>query len=146
LVAKLVNRRGDHFTFLNIYEKFRDASDQKAFARKYGIRLDVLNSATRLVDYYYYRIISASRAPPMERTNDVDVKQRLLEALKMSHKHLIAKKMTTTYPRKQVTGQINKESAVYYHYNRKELANKTFIYDELISINGNWEYSVVTII
>ena len=86
----------------------------------------------------------------MERVNENDsnstIKHRVLEALKRSHQHLTAKNLIPVYPKKKHQGQIQKESTVYFNYNRKQLANKSFIYDELVSINGNWEYSIVTLI
>jgi len=154
MIKSLTQKRGDHMTFLHIYQKFFGATNQdksvdpNALARKYNIRLDVLNSAKKLTDYYYYRTINVSRAPKFdpERVSQIDPTKRILEALKLSHQHQLAKKMKTTYPVKKVEGTIQKNSSIYFNYTRKELQNKNFIYNELISINGNWEFSMVCIV
>ena len=146
LLEKLVQKKGDHFTYLRIYEEFKKEPDQKAWARKYGIKLELLNSVDKAVNTYYYKILNVSKAPPLSRVIDVDIKTRLTEALKLSHQHLTAKKMKPVFPKKQITGQINKDSAVFYHYNKKDLQNKTFIYDELTNASGSWEFNVITLI
>jgi len=146
LIATLVQKRGDHFTFLNIYQKFKSMTDQKTWARKYGIRLDVLNRVDKLVRQYYYRILNISKAPQQARINEADTKRNLLQALKASHQHLIANKMTTTYPQKKVEAKIKNDSALLFHHTRKDIANKTFIYDELANINNSWEFNLVTLI
>lgn len=145
LVQKLVQRKGDHFTFLNIFQKFKQAADQKNWVQKYGLRMDILNRADKLSRKYYGKIIGVSREPQIGGATRDNANERILEALTNSHMHLTAKKLTTTYPQKKIQAQINRESAVYYYYDRQQLTKKTFIYDELVSINGNWEYSVVTI-
>lgn len=146
LIKKLVQKKGDHLTFLKIYDEFKAAPDQKTWARKYGIRLDVLNRADKMVKTYYYKIINLSRAPQLSRVDNVDVKKRIIEALKLSHKHLTAKKMQPVFSKKEVDGQINKDSSLYYYYKRRDLENKNFIYDEMINVSGSWEFSVVTLI
>lgn len=149
LIKKLVKKKGDHFTFLNIYQTYQQITDKIAWARKYGIRLDILKRTTEKFKYYYYRIINISKIPP-ERikgsSRDSYIKNNLLEALKKSHQHLIAKKLIPVYPKKKHQAQIQKESSVYYYYDRKALSKKNFIYDELISINNSWEFSIVTLL
>ena len=146
LIKELTKKKGDHLTFLNIYQKFKEATDQKSWARKYGIRLDALNKADRLFKTYYYKLLNISKAPQLDRAKEINTNERIIQALKMSHIHLTARRMLPTYSQKKVEGQINKDSAVHYHYHRKELADKTFIYDELVSINNNWEYNMITLI
>jgi len=146
LIKQLVQKKGDHFTFLKIFQEFKKVSDQKAWANKYGIRLNLLKKADSNANTFFYKMVNISRAPQLSRITDVDVNKRLIEALKRSHQHLTAKKMIPVFSKKEIEGQINKDSAVYYNYKRKELANKNFIYDELININGNWEFSMVTLI
>lgn len=146
LIQKLVDRKGDHFTFLNIFTNFKEAADQKAWTRKYGIKMDLLNSVDSTSRQYFFKILNSSRAPQLDRVKNIDTQKRLLEALKLSHQHLVAKKMVQTYAKKKIEGQINKESAVHYFYTKKDLANKTFIYDQLTNISNNWEYSSVTLI
>jgi len=149
LIKKLVQKRGDHLTYLKIYQEFQNASDQKAFARKYGIRMDTINAAHKLAQSYYYKVISSQKSQSQTQSSRViktDIKKNIIEALKRSHQHLIAKNMVPVFSRKEIEGQINKDSAVYYHYNRKDLVKKKFIYDEMTNINNNWEFSNVTII
>lgn len=146
LIKKLVEKKGDHLTFLKIFEEFKKSPDQKSWARKYGIKLDLLNSVDKLSKILYYKIINVSRAPQLSRVTNVDIKKRLIAAIERSHQHLISKKLVPTFSKISIQGQINKESAVFYYYNKKELSNKKFIYDELTNINGQWEYNMVTII
>ena len=146
LIEKLVQKKGDHFTFLKIYQEFKEVADQKAWARKYGIRMDALITVDKLINSYYYKIVNLSKAPQLSRVVDVDVKKRLIEALKLSHRHLTARNLMPVFSKKNIEGQINRDSALYFHYNRKDLTNKTFIYDELTNINGNWEFNMVTLI
>lgn len=145
LVKKLVQKKSDHLTLLHIYQSYHN-NRETAWARKYGIRVDLMENAQKLADNYYYRILNLSRAPDLDRVKSGDIKKRLLEALQRSHQHLIAKKLTTTYPPEKVSGQINKDSIVYMHYQRQSLIKKTFLYDELNKISGSWEFNSVTII
>ena len=148
LIEKLVQKKGDHLTFLKIYQEFKAATDQKIWARKYGIRMDMLNKADRDIKSYYYKIISAFKNPQIGgwESSLADTNKRLIEALRKSHQHLTAKRMVPVFPKKKANATINKDSALYYYYNRKKLATKNFIYDELTNINGNWEFNMVTII
>ena len=146
LIKKLVQKKGDHLTFLNIFQEFKKQTDQKSWARKYGIRLDALNKADKESKKYYYKILDLSRAPQLSRIEGKDTDKKILEALKQSHRHLLSKNMIPTFSGKDVNAKINKESSVYYYYDQKNLSKKTFIYDELTNINGNWEFSVITLI
>ncbi len=146
LIKKLVDKKGDHLTFLKIFEEFKESSDQKSWAKKYGIRLEVLNSADKLSRSLYHKIITVSRAPQLSRVANVDVKKRLVAAIERSHQHLNAKKLVPMFSKIPIKGQINKESAVYYYYNRKDLSNKKFIYDEITNVGNGWEFNMVTII
>lgn len=161
LIEKLTQKKGDHLTFLKIYQEFKASTDQKKWAKKYGIRLDVLNKANKEVGRYYYKILGLSRPQTnimsdnnsgkisggaTNKMSSSEINNRLVEALKQSHRHLTAKKSVPVFPVKKADGNINKDSALYYHYNRKELSNKNFIYDELTNDNGNWVYNLVTII
>ena len=146
LLKKLAQKKGDHFTYLKIYQEYKSIQDQKAWLRKYGIRQDILNAADKISKTYYHKILNLSKVPQLSRVSDVDIDKKLLEALKLSHKHLTAKNMAPVFTKKKFEGQINKDSIVYYFYNKKELADKNFIYDELTNINKNWEFSIVTLI
>ena len=105
-----------------------------------------MNAADKISKTYYHKILNLSKVPQLSRVSDVDIDKKLLEALKLSHKHLTAKNMAPVFTKKKFEGQINKDSIVYYFYNKKELADKNFIYDELTNINKNWEFSIVTLI
>ncbi len=145
-IRKISSKKSDHLTFLKVFEDFKASTDQKAWARKHGIKLDILNQARKKADEYYRKIINVSRAPQLGGARDIDVKKKLIEALKRSHKHLIAKNLVSVYANKKQEGQIHKDSVVHQHYSRKELSKKTFIYNELTSITGNWEFSAITLI
>ncbi|AYV85454.1 MAG: HrpA-like helicase [Satyrvirus sp.] len=146
LIKNVISKKGDHLTLLNIYQKFKETTDQKAWVRKYGIKIDILNKAKKTADKYYYKIINISRAPQISRVENTNIKKKIVEALKLSHKHLAAIKMVPVYPKKKIDGQINRESVLYYSYSRKELSNKNFVYNELTNINNNWEFSIVTLV
>ena len=143
LMKNLGSKKGDHLTLLNIYRKFKEVPNQKIWAAKYGIRLPVLNEAEKFSNGYFYRILAASRAPPLSRVSEADTKQKILQALELSHRHLLAKNLLTSYPKKQVKGQIAKDSVLYQMRN---LSSKSIIYHELTNINNNWEFNLVTII
>lgn len=150
LMKKLVQKKGDHFTYLKIYQEYKEhknQTDRDMWIRKYGIRRDVFNTADRLSRTYFGKIFKLLK-PQTEaaRISSIDIKKNLSQALKLSHQHLTAKNLKPTNSIKEVEGQINKDSSVYYFYKRKDLANKKFIYDELNNINGNWEFNIVTII
>lgn len=146
LMEKMAQKRGDHLTYLRIYQEYKKQSNREAWIRKYGIRLDVLTTADQLSRSYYGKILKLLKPTEAARVSSVDVKKNLIRALKLSHQHLTAKHLEPVAALKKIEGQINKESAVYYHYGRKDLAKKKFIYDELISINSNWEFNMVTLI
>ncbi|BCS83340.1 putative ATP-dependent RNA helicase [Cotonvirus japonicus] len=144
LVNKLAQKRGDHFTFLKIYQEFNDAPDQKAWARKYGVRLETLYNIKNTANQYFYKVLNASRTPPMSRISTTDAKTNILQALKRSHHHLTASKLKPVTC--DITGSISRDSMVNQTYKRKDLINKTFIYDELTNVNGKWEFKTITII
>ena len=146
LIKQLVQKRGDHLTLLKIYEQFKNSPDHNAWANKYGAKIDLFNKVARDANTYYYKIINLSRAPQLSRIVTTPVKRRLIEALKLSHLHLTAKRMIPTFPLDEIEGVVSKDSVLYQTYNRKELATKTFIYDEFVNINGVWQFNVVTII
>jgi len=155
LIKKLVQKSGDHLTYLKIYQEFKSTTDQKAWAKQYGIRLDSLNRADRDFRSTYYMVLNMLRTPKVDgiasaeqsRTDsDRPVSKQLIQALKESHRHLTAVKMVPTFPKKKAEASVNKDSAILYTYDRKTLAKKTFIFDELIKVSGNWEYTNVTVI
>lgn len=146
LIENLAQKKGDHFTYLRIYQEYKKQTDRDAWIRKYGIRRDVLNNADKLSRTYFGKLFKLMRPTEPARVSNVDIKKNLVEALKLSHQHLTAKNLKPVEAIKEIEGQINKDSAVYFYYKRKDLANKKFIYDELTNINGNWEYNIVTII
>ena len=148
LLEKMMDKKGDHLTFLKIYQEYMEQpqDDQKIWARKYGIRLDLLNKAKLTVNNYYYKIVNLHRTTQSRVSDAVGIKQKLVEALKHSHRHLTAKKMSPIFSRKEIDGHINKDSALFYFYKNKNLATKNFVYDELVNINGKWEFNIVTLI
>lgn len=146
LLATLVKKRSDHLTLLNIYKQFSEAKEQKLWTNKYGIRIELLNAVTKLSNDYYHKILGISRPPPPSRVQNINIDDNIITALKQSHQHLIADHMKSTYARRQIPGQINKDSLLHLTHTKKELENKKFIYDEFVSINGSWEFSVVTLI
>lgn len=146
LISRLAQKKGDHLTFLKFFDEYKKVSDKKEWGNMYGVRIQTLKSADDLAKKYFYRLLNFSKAPELSRVDKVDVKKNLLTALKLSHQHLTARKLQPVFAKKEVTGQVNKDSVIYQHYNRQNLASKTFVYDDITNINGNWEYNVVTII
>jgi pre-mRNA-splicing factor ATP-dependent RNA helicase DHX15/PRP43 len=146
LIQKLVQKKSDHLTYLKIFEEFKKSPDQRAWTKKYGIRMDLLNSVDKISRNYYYKIINIHKKPQPSRVTDIDIKKNIVEALESSHKHLIAMKMTPKFSKIIIEGKINKDSAILYNYKRKDLLNKKFIYDEITNINGTWEFNIVTIL
>jgi len=144
LARELTRQKGDHFTFLYIFQKYKNAPDRKMWANKYGLRMDKLRRASDIADQYFYKMVSSVRAPQLGGLENVSVNKRLFEALQKSHHHLHARNMTPTYPQTKFSGQI-KESVVLLHYKKKEIEHKRFIYDRLASINGSWEYNTITV-
>jgi pre-mRNA-splicing factor ATP-dependent RNA helicase DHX15/PRP43 len=146
LIEKLAHKRGDHFTFLKIYQEYIKARDRVAWARKYGIKIDTMLNINKSSKKYFRKILDLQKIPNPSRITNTSIKKRLLEALEKSHRHLTAKKMVPFFPKKKADAQISKDSMVYYYYDKKQLSQKSFIYDELVNINGKWEYNMVTII
>lgn len=146
LIADLVMKKGDHFTLLNIIEKYREVVDKKAFANKHGLKLNKLSEINQTASNYYFKLIGLMRAPQIAGADKRDTKKNIISALKMSHLHLIANKNKTTYPKKKTEGQINKDSSIWINHDKSDISNKKFIYNELVSNNGSIEYSVITLI
>lgn len=146
IIKKLFDKKSDHLSYLKIYEEYKKASNRISWARKYGIKLDLLNKVDKQVNQFYFKIINLSKAPQFDRVKEIDVKKKILEALKLSHKHLVANKLKSTYPNKIISGSISKDSTLNYFYKRDHFSKKTFIYDDLISLNGNFEFTNISIL
>lgn len=146
LIKKMIDKNGDHLSMLKIYSEFKNAPDKNTWASKYGAKIDLFNKVTREANTYYRRIINVSNAPQLARTINVDTRKKILNALKLSHKHLTAKNLAPLFAQKQIEGSVSRDSVIYQIYDRKELRNKKFIYDEFVNINGTWQFNTVTII
>lgn len=148
MIEKIADKKSDHLTLLKIYHEYTKSADRYSWARKYGIRIDIMKDISKLSKKYYRKILDVSKIHVPSRIVDKNssIKKRLIEALKMSHEHLTVKKMVPIFPKRKVDGQINRDSVVYHHYDKNKLKQKNFIYDELININGKWEYNMITII
>lgn len=150
LIRSIISKKSDHLTFLKLYKKFKEADDRNIWAAKYGVKKDMLDAVTKLSQKYFSKMMNISKISGESRVNNskntINTEKNLIKALIMSHKHLIAKKMTTIYPPKKIEGIVNKDSILYYNHSKKDLENKTFIYDELSNVSDIWEYNLVTII
>jgi pre-mRNA-splicing factor ATP-dependent RNA helicase DHX15/PRP43 len=152
LLKNLVKKRSDHLTYLQIFKQYKDSSDRKTWAKKYGsIRLDLLGKVETLSNTYYYRLVNLDlRFEDNERKSlniaKTDINKRILLALKMSHQHQTAKKFQSIYADQKMEANIKKDSMIVYAYKRKELVNKKFIYDEFRCVEGRCEFSVVSLI
>lgn len=145
-LKKITDSSGDHMTLLNIFEDYKLAPDREAWAKKYGIMLHKLKKADANSNQHYRRIINTSKAPQIGGALNVDSKRKIMEALKRSHLHLTAEKLTPIYAKVKQSGQIQQNSSLHNIYSKKELSGKKFIYNALTSINGSWEFSMITLI
>lgn len=145
-LKQISSKKGDHLTFLNIFTDYKNSLDQMAWAKKHGIKLYILKSAKDKSNELYRKIINISKAPQLAGAKDIDLNKKIIEALKRSHLHLQAKNLKSTYANKQQSAQISRDSVLHQYYNKSDLSKKTFIYNELKSIAGNWEFSVATLI
>ncbi|AVL94966.1 HrpA-like helicase [Moumouvirus australiensis] len=145
---KMIQKRGDHLTYLKIFQEYKNTSDKKTWGNKYGIRLDLFNNIDRTANQYFYKILNFYKNPEPNRIvpSSTNINKNLIQALTESHKHLTANKLIPIFSKKQIEGRISKDSVVRQKYNKKELSNKKFIYDELTNINGKWEFKTITII
>nr|WBF70613.1 hypothetical protein [Megavirus caiporensis] len=155
----IIQKRGDHLTYLKIFQEYKSITDQKSWARKYGIRLDILNKVDRNSNQYFYKLLNFYRNPQSNQViesditeasritmSTIDINKNIIKALVQSHEHLTAIKLQPVFSKKEIKGKISQDSVVRQKYNKKDLASKKFIYDELTSINGKWEFKVITMI
>lgn len=119
----LFDKKSDHLTLLKMYLN------------------NPIKNLDHIINQYYHKIIKCN-APQLSRVINVDIEKRIIQALKLSHKHLIAKNLISKFNAK---GEINKKSVVFYSYTQKELSKKKFIYDEFINLNNKWEYNIITL-
>lgn len=145
-IELMSKKKGDHLTYLHIFEEYKKQSDPITWSRKYGIRLDILNTANKLYEQYYHKIITTSKAPQLERIKNANKKKQIIQALKQSHKHLIAKNMIPHISNIAIKGKITKDSIVHMYYNNESMSKMNFIYDKLVNINDKWEFITITII
>jgi len=146
LIKKLTVKNGDHMTFLKIFNEYKHIEDKELWARKYGIKVDYLRKVNEMANNYYRKIINISKDSQLSRIENINIDEKILEALKLSHQHLIAKNLQPIFTKRKQTGEIQKDSIISSIYTKKNMMNMTFIYDELICLNGTWEFSIVTII
>ncbi|AGC02106.1 HrpA-like helicase [Acanthamoeba polyphaga moumouvirus] len=145
---KMIQKRGDHLTYLKIFQEYKNASDRKAWGNKYGIRLDLFNNIDKTANQYFRKILNFYRNPEQSRivSSSTNITKNIIQALIQSHKHLTANKLRPIFSKRELEGRISKDSVVRQKYNKRELSNKKFIYDELTNINGKWEFRTITII
>ncbi|AQN68478.1 hrpA-like helicase [Saudi moumouvirus] len=145
---KMIQKRGDHLTYLKIFQEYKNAPDKKAWGKKYGIRLDLFNNIDKTANQYFRKILNFYRNPEQSRIvpQSTNITKNIIQALIQSHKHLTANKLRPIFSKRELEGRISKDSVVRQKYNKRELSNKKFIYDELTNINGKWEFRTITII
>lgn len=120
---EIFDKKSDHLTLLEMYLN------------------NPIKQLKNSINQYYHKIIKCN-APQLSRVINIDIKKRIIQALKQSHKHLIAKNLISKFNAK---GEINRKSVVYYTYSQKELSKKKFIYDEFINLNNKWEFNIITL-
>lgn len=145
-IRKIAVSQGDHLTLLKLYQTFKSRKDQKKWADKYNIKLDFMNSISKSANKYYNKILNVSRAPKLSRITNTNPTENIIQALILSHKHLVAKNLTTIYPTAKIKGEINKDSVIHLKHKKRDLENKKFIYDDLTNNNNKWEFNMVTMV
>jgi pre-mRNA-splicing factor ATP-dependent RNA helicase DHX15/PRP43 len=151
-------KKGDQLSMYKLYDEYKGAADRRSWSDKYAVKLDLMKKAYKNAGSYFHKLDSMFR-PSTAGTTDIienetsqarisgpDLRNNLLKALKQSHEHQIARHLTALYPEKKAHGQISSSSVIPTHYKTRELDSKTFIYDKLTQINGQWKFSGVTIV
>lgn len=146
LIRKWSKKKGDHFSLLAAYLDYDQQSDPVLWCRENGLKLDVFGKIKKDHKQLYGTLVRSNNAPQIAGSNKKDLNKRILEALKLSHKHKYARGGVPVFSLKKQNGQVQKDSSVYQHFNKKELANKNYLYDDIIYNNGTWEYNAVTIV
>lgn len=150
-IMKMANKKSDHLTFLNIFQEFKKAEDRRKWALNNGFRYDIFKKADKISAQYFNKLMTIKNIPKLERSKNQEIKEKIIKVLSHSHKHHISTKMSPVvalYNVKKIYGMISKDSIVGLTSSaeRKKVSMKTFIYDDLIRINGLWEYTCITII
>jgi len=145
-LKSVYDKKGDHYTFMNIYMDFYHSEDRNEWANQRGIRRDIMFKIKKSADGYFNRLKSLAEVPQMSRAKDVEARKKIKEALKYSHIHLSAKNLTPEYPPEKHKGQISKNSSIHASIGADALKTRRFIYDELACISGSWEFNVITIV
>lgn len=146
LVKKVSSKKGDHITYLKMFNEYKTTKEPEKWAKQNNIKLGLFKKVAADTRKYYGKLMKISKAPQLSRAENTSTTNKIMNALRMSHKHLIAKDMTAQFPSDKKQAQINKDSALLYFHKPKDLISKQFIYDELNCINGNWEFNIVTLI
>jgi pre-mRNA-splicing factor ATP-dependent RNA helicase DHX15/PRP43 len=149
-------KKGDHLSMFKLYDEYKntDAANRSSWANKYGIKLDLMKRADSNANSNFFKLSSQFRKKPEDedaahvqaRISGSDLKANLVKALRQSHEHQLARHLTAIYPEKKAHGQVSTASVIPTHYKMRDLDSKTFIYDKLTQINGQWKFSGVTII
>lgn len=143
---KMADKSGDHITLLKIFDDYRLTPDRELWAKKHGIILKKLKRANDISNQHYRKLTNGMRAPQIGGAIDVEPKKKIIEALKRSHLHLTGINLTSQYAKIKKEAKISQNSILNNIYSKKELSTKKFIYNELMSINDNSEFTMVTII
>ncbi len=125
---------------------YQKKKDKKKWAKEYGIKFEMLRSIEMLWKKYYYKTLNIFKKPEQSRIQNFDMSINLLQALQKSHRHLTCIKLSPTFSKTKITGQISRDSILHNFYKKSMLQNKKYIYDKLTYINGSWEFQTVTII
>lgn len=155
LIRNLIQSSGDHLTYLKIFQEYENSNDKKKWTNKYGVKSDLLEKVAKLSKKYYYKVSNIFRQQSqsqqqMSRINDTnntnDKEKNILQALKQSHKHSIAVKNVPVFSKKKIHGVVSKDSVLNLVYTKEKLKDKNLLYDQLVNLNGSWEFTVVTIL
>jgi pre-mRNA-splicing factor ATP-dependent RNA helicase DHX15/PRP43 len=152
-IGNLLNKSSDHLTLYNIISTYKSKEkDRSKWCNKYNFDERKLIKAIKKAKEYYGKLIRVMQYSEstdvtkieleLERTNnnsDVSIR-KLTNVLKLSHKHNIGKNMRSLYPSIQQYASVSNDSFVKIN---KDIS---FIYDELVSMNGKWEFNLITII
>jgi pre-mRNA-splicing factor ATP-dependent RNA helicase DHX15/PRP43 len=146
LIKSITSKKGDHLSLLNIYQKYDDIQDKNAWAKKYCIRVSIMNRIKKNAREIFSKLHAATRARMLSRVDNADKKTHIINALKMSHKHMIAENMTPVYPTHKIVGRISRDSVAHFHFTPKQIQKKKFIYNQYLNNMGKYEFSTITFI
>jgi HrpA-like RNA helicase len=146
-MKQYLHNSGDHISLYLLYQHYfsLDEKERRKWTRKYNLNERAFQKTDINAKQYYHQILRIMKAEQdggreMEIEN---VEEKLLEILKASHFHQRVVGGRSVFPKERVSADISKNSLV--RLKRKVPDRWNGIYNDLNSVFGNWEFSVVSI-